>query len=88
MFIDVWDAKKRIELVEFLEREGYNAVNEGIRTREWILEGKFPIIVRFEDKTIDRIGNVTCAAASVKSLKTLDEFYQIFKEKKENEAKD
>ena len=90
MYVDVREREKRLELIEFLEQEGFKVDYNGFRNKAWIVDSVLPIIVRFEDKTIDRIGNVTCAAAlaSSKSLHGgkipgLEEFYQYYQKWKE-----
>ena len=90
MNVDVREKEKRLELINFLEQEGFTCVDNGIRNREWVIESVLPIIVDFDKKTYDRIGNVTCAAALASGVSargehipTLDEFYERYRLEKQ-----
>ncbi len=88
MNVDVREKEKRLELINFLEQEGFTCVDNGIRNREWVIESVLPIVVDFDKKTYDRIGNVTCAAAlasakgihgeKIPGLKAFYRFYQEY----------
>ena len=53
MNVDVREKEKRLELINFLEQEGFTCVDNGIRNREWVIESVLPIIVDFDKKTYD-----------------------------------
>jgi hypothetical protein len=74
MYIDVRDKKKRLELAEYLEKEGFKI------DKERIADSVLPISLNFLDKTVDRIGDVKKASEILKSNKTksIDEFYECY----------
>ena len=83
MNIDERKPEYRREIIEILEKNGYNLDKNEFRSRENIIEAYLPIVINFDTKEYRMMGNVTCAAAAAsgKGLKTKEEFYKYFKER-------
>ena len=83
MYIDERKPEGRREIIEFLEKNGYNRDNTEFRSKEEIIEAYLPIVIFFDTKEYRMMGNVTCAAAaaSSKRLITKEEFYRYFHER-------
>lgn len=71
---------ERIELIEFLERNGFKCEADDITTRESTLSSRFPVKISFDDKTYGHIHTTTSSAAAEASRKTLpvDELMFVF----------
>jgi hypothetical protein len=79
--IDCREKDKRIELIEFLENNGYIVVNDDVTDREQLIESKFPILINSKEKTITMYHTITASAAAAGSgiLISLDDFYKEYK---------
>ncbi len=80
VYIDEREKKKRLELIEFLELNGYNLDKYEKRSKETIVEGILPIDVDPINKEYRMMGNVTCAAcaAQQKRLISGEEFLKRY----------
>ncbi|MBO4219407.1 MAG: hypothetical protein J5933_00580 [Clostridia bacterium] len=67
LFVHPSSYEERIELVEFLEKEGFKCVENNSFSRVDTLESKLPLVIELRDKMIRHMGNVTCAAAAATS---------------------
>ena len=64
VYIDEREKKNRLELIVFLELNGYNLDKYEKRSKETIVEGILPIDVDPINKGYRMMGNVTCAACA------------------------
>lgn len=58
---------ERAQLILKLEEDGFVCRNGDGRSREAIIESLFPLMIRFREKSISCVGNVTSAAAAASS---------------------
>ena len=65
----------REKLVDYLEENGYTYIHSA--DRESTLRSKFPLTIDVRAKTLDHIGTITSAAASVKLHISEEEFYLL-----------
>lgn len=80
MFVKVKGIKKRKEILDFLESNGYILDNEWACGRDDIINERFPISINMNKKTYRMMGNTTTAAAAASSgsLIEVEEFYKRF----------
>lgn len=81
LFIRPSSSEERVEVIEFLESEGFEYAD--FPDREDVLESRFPVVADIEEKRIGRMGNATMAAcaATTEVLLTVDEFYELYSER-------
>lgn len=72
--------QERIELVEFLERNGFKCEQDDITTKESTISSRFPIMIDFKRRVYGHVHTTTSSAAAEASRKTLpvDEFMFVF----------
>lgn len=82
MMVDERRPETRIEILDYIERKGYQIEEDESRTREEIVNGLLPLVIDTNTKTYRMMGNVTCAAAAVSSghLIKKEMFYKIISE--------
>jgi len=73
VFVRPSSGQARIDLVEYLEAKGFTCVEDEIFNREDIINSGLPLVIDHKNKTIRRMGNITCAAAAVSSGVLTDE---------------
>ena len=80
MFVRTFNKDERIALIEFLESEGFKCTRNGADVREDVIASNLPLTINIMDKTIDRMGNITCAAAAAgaKIRKNAEDFYLLY----------
>ena len=80
LYIKPASKKKRIDLVDYLESQGFGY--EGFAGRKEVLDSFLPVVADVEKKRIGRMGNVTVAAcaASSKAIMSDEEFYELLSE--------
>lgn len=80
MFVRENDKGIREQLIKTLENDGFIKNEETPLSRIDIIDSNLPIIVNTLNKTYDRMGNVTCAAAAAGSggVITIEEFYERY----------
>lgn len=80
MFVRTSNKDERIALIEFLESEGFKCTCNGVDAREEVIATGLPLRIDMMNKTIDHMGNITCAAAAAGAgiLKTAKEFYSLY----------
>ena len=81
-FIKPTSQDARVELINYLEEQGFAYVHHAIRANT--IESRFPVVVDAKEKTIDCMGSVTVSAcaASCNALISEEEFYQQFPERR------
>lgn len=72
--------EERIELIEFLEKNGFKCEDSDITTKESTISSKFPVKIDFKHMEYGHIHTATGSAAAEASRKTMpvDEFMFIF----------
>ena len=80
IYVDERDKMRRLELIVFLELNGFTLDKWEKRSPEAIIEGILPIDIDLANKEYRMMGNVTCAAAaaSQKVLICRDEFFERY----------
>lgn len=80
MFVRENDKEIREKLIKTLENDGYIKDEKKSLSRDDIIDSDLPIIINTLNKTYDRMGNVTCAAAAAGSghIITVEEFYERY----------
>ena len=73
--------EKRIRLLDFLEKEGFYYWPDH-HNRQEMAVSPFPLVICLEEKWMGHMGNVTCAAASVKFHISVEEFYELYENAK------
>ena len=81
MFVRPKNREERVMLLDFLESEGFYYWPEG-NCREETETSPFPVTVNPRLMQVGHIGNVTCAAASVRHHISAEEFYRQYKQTK------
>lgn len=66
-YVHIKDRDERLQVIEYLEKDGFICCKSDGRSREAIIESLFPLVIRFREKSISCVGNVTCAAAAASS---------------------
>ena len=71
--------QKRMELLDYLDDQGFKPDSEWRRTRDEVLESPYPVSIHLGKKTYTHVGNTTCAAAAVsQKIVTPEElFYRL-----------
>ncbi|MCR4647446.1 MAG: hypothetical protein K5776_00040 [Lachnospiraceae bacterium] len=74
MYLDIRDKKERLELAEYLEKDGFSL------DKERVVNSVLPIIVNFMDKTADRFDDMKSGLEETKrsGSKGLKEFYDCY----------
>ena len=65
LFIYTAVQEERIQMVEYLEEEGFCCVNNNVWSREKIIDSVFPLRIVLKERSISSMGNTTTAAAAV-----------------------
>ena len=80
LFIRPASKEKRINLVDYLESQGFGY--EGFADRKDVLDSYLPVVANIERKKIGRMGNATMAAcaATPKVVVSDDEFLELLAE--------
>ena len=80
LYIKPASKKKRIDLVDYLESQGFGY--EGFADRKDVLDSFRPVVADVQKKRISRMGNVTVAACATTSkvILTDEEFYEMLSE--------
>jgi hypothetical protein len=69
--VDVRDKKERLDLIVFLEKNGFKCDESETVSRESTIASRFPITVDVGRKKYGHMGNTTCAAAAAASRITI-----------------
>ena len=79
-YIKLRGKKKRAELVEFLERNGFKCEDDDVTSKESTILSKYPVMVSLDNKQYGHLHNTTCSAAAEASRRTMpvDEFMFVF----------
>ena len=79
-YIKLRGKKKRAELVEFLERNGFKCEDDDVTSKESTILSKYSVMVSLDNKQYGHLHNTTCSAAAEASRRTMpvDEFMFIF----------
>ena len=70
-YVDVRDKKERLDLIVFLEKNGFKCDDSASVSRESTIASRFPITVDVGRKKYGHMGNTTCAAAAAASRITI-----------------
>ena len=75
------DANARRGLLDMLEKDGYQVEEDGVTTRQEIIDSEFPVMINETDKNFNIVHNAADEAALAKSgrIKDLDVFYVYYK---------
>ena len=80
LFIYTAVQEERIQMVEYLEEEGFCCVNNNVWSREKIIDSVFPLRIVLKERSISSMGNTTTAAAAVSSgvVMSSNDFYLLY----------
>ena len=80
VFVRSFDRESRLELLDFLESEGFTYLVDNVQNRDDIRSSGLPLSINLAKKEISRMGNVTCAAAACSSKMVISEaeFYILY----------
>ena len=70
-YVKLRGKKKRQELVEFLERNGFRCEEDDVTSKESTISSKYPMKVSLDDRTYGHLHNTTCSAAADASRRTI-----------------